>query len=178
MGLRRVAVALALVAIAGCTPVVVETPDPAAIPDGPLEAQGADATGPVVELGTGVSEGLGWRYSIYPSGDEWCTQLETAGVVVSGCGAIQPEGDDAFGSVSHGEPAPGVFPIDGIVTAEIFTVSLIADDGRRLPATLMPLEPAGLEGKGFVAFVPPDTTITHLQALAMSGEILQTYELP
>jgi hypothetical protein len=64
------------------------------------------------------------------------------------------------------------------VTGEIVTVSLIAEDGRRMPATLMPLEPAGLEGQAFVAFVPPDITITHLQALVLSGEILQTYELP
>ena len=178
MGVRRAALGLMLMAIAGCTAVRVETPDPAAIPDGPLEAQGADATGPVVELGSGVSEGLGWRYSMYPTGDDWCTQLETGGVVVAGCGAIMPEGDNAFGSVSHGEPASGVAPIDGIVTEETATVWLLADDGRRMPATLMPLDPAGLEGQAFVAFVPADTTITHLLALAFSGEVLETYELP
>jgi hypothetical protein len=179
MGVRRAAVALALVAITGCTAVRVETPDPAAIPDGPLEAMAGDATGPVVELGSGVDAGLGWRYAIYPSGDDWCTQLEMIEFTAAGCGDILPVDGAAFGGVGRGEPrANGVTPIDGIVTAEIFTVSLIADDGRRLPARLLSLGPAGLEGQAFVAFVPPDTTITHLQALAMSGEILQTYELP
>jgi hypothetical protein len=177
--MRRAALAVMLVATAGCTAVRVETPDPAAIPDGPLEAKGGEATGPVVELGSGVSEGLGWRYAIYPSGEEWCTQLETVAFTAAGCGDILPADDAAFGSVGRGEPqANGVTPIEGIVTAEIVTVSLIAEDGRRMPATLMPLEPAGLEGQAFVAFVPQDITITHLQALVMSGEILQTYELP
>ena len=171
--------ALALVTLTGCTAVRVETPDPAAIPDGPLEAMGGEATGQVVELGSGVSEGLGWRYAIYPSGDEWCTQLEMIEFTAAGCGDLLPADDAAFGSVGRGEArANGVTPIDGIVTAEIVTVSLIAEDGRRMPATLMPLEPAGLEGQAFVAFVPPDITITHLQALVISGEILQTYELP
>lgn len=177
--MRRAALVLMLVAIAGCTAVRVETPDPAAIPDGPLEAMGSDATGPVVELDSDVSAGLGWRYAIYPSGDEWCTQLEMVEFTAAGCGDLLPVDGAAFGSVGRGEPrANGVTPIDGIVTAEIFTVSLIAEDGRRMAARLMPLEPAGLDGQAFVAFVPADITITHLQALAMSGEVLQTYELP
>ena len=177
--MRGGALALMLVAITGCTAVPVETPDPAAIPDGPLEAMGDDATGPVVELGDGVGEGFGWRYAIYPSDDDWCTQLEMVEFTAASCGDIVPVDDAAFGSVGRGEPrSNGVTTIEGIVTAEIFTVSLIADDGRRMPATLMSLEPAGLEGQAFVAFVPPDTIITHLQALAMSGEVLETYELP
>ena len=177
--MRGAALALMLVAITGCTAVPVETRDPAAIPDGPLEAMGDDATGPVVELGSDVSEGLGWRYAIYPSGDDWCTQLEMVEFTAAGCGDILPVDGAAFGSVGRGEHrSNGVTPIEGIVTAEIFTVSLIADDGRRMPATLMSLEPAGLEGQAFVVFVPPDTIITHLQALAMSGEVLETYELP
>ena len=181
MGVRRsvAAIALALVATTGCTAVRVETPDPAAIPDGPLEAMGGDATGPVVELGSGVSEGLGWRYAIYPSGEDWCTQLEMVEFTGASCGDILPVDDAAFGGVGRGEPrANEVTPIEGIVTAETVTVWLVADDGRRAPAMLMPLEPAGLEGQAFVAFVPPDTTITHLQALAISGEVLETYELP
>ena len=179
MGVRRRLLGLMLVVTAGCTAVSVETPDPAAIPDGPLEAQAADATGPVVELGSGVMQGLGWRYSMYPTGDDWCTQLETVELAVSGCGDLLPKDDAAFGSVGHGDPlGGGVVPIDGIVTAETVTVWLLADDGRRMPATLMPLDPAGLEGQAFVAFVPADTTITHLLALAISGEVLETYELP
>jgi hypothetical protein len=172
-------VALVLIGITGCEVTRVETPDPAAIPDGPLEAMGDDATGPVVELGSGVIEGLGWRYAIYPSGDAWCTQLEMVEFTAASCGDIVPVDDAAFGGVGRGEAlANGVTPIEGIVTAETLTVWLIADDGRRMPATPMSLAPAGLDGQAFLAFVPPDTTITHLQALAMSGEVLETYELP
>ena len=177
--LRTHAAALLLVALAGCGVTSVETPDPAAIPDGPLEAHGAPATGPVVELGSDVSAGLGWRYAIYPSDDGWCTQLEMGSAAAAGCGDILPIGDEAFGSVGQGNAmADGVTPIEGIVTAETVTVWLLADDGRRMPVTLMSLEPAGLEGQAFLALVPADTTITHLLALAISGEVLETYELP
>ena len=171
-------VAMAL-ALGGCAVTSVETPDPAAVPTGPLEAAGGDATGPVVEVGSGQNAGLGWRYSIYPNDDEWCTQLEVVEVTVSGCGDLLPAGDRAFGSVGRGDPlAGGVTPIEGIVTEEIVTVWLLAEDGRRMPAKLMSLDPAGLDAQAFVAFVPPDATITHLLALASSGEILETYELP
>jgi hypothetical protein len=168
-----------LVVLAGCTAVRVETPDPAAVPDGPLEAQGEEATGPVVELGSGVNEGLGWRYAIYPSEDGWCTQLETAAVTASGCGDILPADDRAFGSVGRGSALTGgVIPVEGIVTAETATVWLVNEAGFRMPAKLMPLEDAGLEGQAFVGFVPPDVTISHVQAVAISGEVLETYELP
>jgi hypothetical protein len=173
------ATALTLAALTGCGVMQVETPDPAAVPDGPLEAHGAEATGPVVELGSGVSAGLGWRYAIYPSDDGWCTQLEMVDLAVAGCGDILPVGDDAFGNVGQGDPlANGVTPIEGIVTAETVTVWLLADDGRRAPATLMPLDEAGLDGGAFLAFVPPDVTLTHLLAVALNGEVLDTYELP
>jgi hypothetical protein len=177
--IRAAEVALVLVVLAGCTAVRVETPDPAAVPAGPLEAQRGDASGPVVELGSGVNAGLGWRYSIYPSGDEWCTQLETIELTVSACGAILPADDHAFGSIGRGQPLTGgVTPVEGIVTAETATVWLVNEGGFRMPAKLMSLEGAGLEGQAFVGFVPPDVTISHVQAVAISGEVLETYELP
>jgi hypothetical protein len=40
------------------------------------------------------------------------------------------------------------------------------------------LDPAGLEGVAFVGVVPEDMTVTHVQAMAASGEVLETYELP
>lgn len=173
------ALALALAALTGCGVAQVETPDPAAVPDGPLEAHGAEATGPVVELGSGVSAGLGWRYAIYPSDDGWCTQLEMVDRTVSVCGDLLPTGEDAVGSVSQGDPlAGGVTAIEGIVTAETATVWLLVQDGRRMPATLMPLEGAGLDGGAFLAFLPPDVTLTYLLAVALNGEVLDTYELP
>jgi len=149
------------------------------VPTGPLEAAGGDATGPVVELGTGQNLGLGWRYAIYPSADGWCTQLEMVEVTSEGCGDLLPADDRAFGSVGRRDPLTGgVTPVEGIVTAETVTVSLVNEGGFRMPATLMPLDEAGLDGQAFLAFVPPDVTISHVQAVAFSGEVLETYELP
>ena len=42
----------------------------------------------------------------------------------------------------------------------------------------MPLDEAGLEGQAFVGFMPAEATPTHIQAVALSGEILATYEVP
>jgi hypothetical protein len=177
---RSAIAAMLLLALTGCNVTTVETADPAAVPDGPLEAEGGDATGPVVELGSGVSEGFGWRYAVYPSGSEWCTQLEMVAVTVSGCGDILPQDDRAFGSVGVAdELAGGATPVEGIVTAETHTVWIVDENtGMRIPARLMPLEDAGLEGQAFVGFAPPDLTPTHVQAVKENGDVLETYELP
>ena len=176
---RAVTAALIPVVLAGCSVASVATPDPAAVPDGTLEAAAADATGPIVAVGSGQNAGLGWRYSIYPSGDEWCTQLEFVEFAAAGCGDLLPADGDAFGSVGRGEVlGEGVTPIEGIVSGETVTVSLVNEAGFRMPAQLMSLEEAGLEEQAFIAFVPPDVTFTHVQALASSGEILETHELP
>ena len=180
MGVARDLVVTALaVVLAGCTVATVETPDPAVAPSGPLEARAGDPTGPLVELGSGMDAGLGWRYVIYPSGDEWCTQLELVEVTGGGCGDLLPREGKAFGSVGEGQPLEGgVIVIDGIVSPDTATVWLVNEEGFRAPARLMSLDEAGLEGQAFIAFVPPEFTITHLQALAFSGEVLETYELP
>ncbi|HEY8170402.1 MAG TPA: hypothetical protein VIH24_04795 [Candidatus Limnocylindria bacterium] len=177
---RRAAVAaLTLAVLTACNVAPVDTPDPAAVPSGPLEAHGAGATGPIVEVGSGTNLGVGWRYAIYPSEDAWCTQLETVGVATAGCGDILPQGERAFGSVAREGPhAGGVTSVDGVTVSETATVWLITESGQRSPATLMPLEEAGLDGQAFIGFVPPDITITHVMSIALNGEILETYELP
>lgn len=179
---RAVAVAaMLLMGLVACDVASVETPDPAAVPSGEPVAVGAEATGPVTLVGEGQSASLGWRYVTYESADGWCTELQLVEVASTGCGPdlLPPEGD-SFGSVSVGEPlANGVTPVDGIVSAEIFTVWIMEErTGGRFPATLMPLDDAGLEGQAFVGFAPADMSPTHIQALARSGEILQTYEVP
>jgi hypothetical protein len=164
--------------VSACAIATVETPDPAAIPTGSLEVRGPEPTGPVVEVGSDNTLGYGWRYAVYPSDDGWCTQLETGIVTTTGCGEILPAGGRAFGSVAVGDPLPGGETIvDGITSPETATVWLIADAGR-LPATLMSLEEAGLDGQAFVGFLPPDVAITHVMAVAFNGEVLETYELP
>ena len=170
-----VALVLAALVLAACDVATVETPpDPAAIPSGTIEPAGDDATGPVVELGSGTTGEIGWRYSIYPSGDAWCVQLETATAHSALCGDPLPEEGKAFGLVAESEGQV----VDGTVSAETHTVWLVEERGGRVPALTMPLEGAGLEGKAFVGFVPDEMTLTHLQAVASSGEVLETYELP
>jgi hypothetical protein len=166
-------VAAAVLVLAGCQIVEVETPDPASIPAGSIQPQGAAPTGPVLELGSGVSSGIGWRYSVYPSDDGWCTQLETVSATTTGCGDLLPEEGRAFGGVSHGGPM-----VDGIVTEETATVFLILNGVGRTPATLMSLEDAGLEGQAFVGIAAADANVTHVQAVKFNGDVLETYELP
>ena len=178
---RAVAVAaILLVVLVACTVVEVETPDPAAVPSGEPVALGGDPTGPVTLLGSGESSGVGWRYVIYESDDGWCTELQMSEVTSTGCGPDLLPPDGAFIG-SAGALAPlesGVTPVEGVVSNDIVTVMIIDEEKGRLPATLMPLDDAGLEGKAFVGFMPADGTPTHIQAVALSGEILQTYELP
>ena len=174
----RLAAGAVAVMLAACQIVQVETPDPAAVPSGSLVPHGPEATGPVVEIGSGQAEGVGWRYAVYPSADGWCRQLETVGVAQTGCGDPLPAADRAFGGVGENE-AGSVRAVDGFVTQDIATVWVVeADSGRRFPALLMPLDDAGLEAQAFIAFLPEDMDVTHLLALRMSGEIVETYELP
>jgi hypothetical protein len=180
--LRPIVAGLAVAVIgSACTVATVETPDPAAVPSGEPVAIGESATGPVTLVGDGQAIDLGWRSVIYESADGWCLELQLVEVTSTGCGPdpLPPDGD-AFGSVSVGEPlSNGVTPVEGIVSPEIFTVFLVdAETLERQPAPLYPLEEAGLEGQAFVGFMPADGTVTHIQALAPSGEILQTYEVP
>ena len=171
---RRAAPALVALALVACDVAIVETPDPAAIPSGTIEPAGDDATGPVVELGSGTTGDVGWRYSIYPSGAAWCVQLETANAHSALCGDPLPDDGQAFGLVAENDGQV----VEGTVNDETHTVWLVEERGGRVPATMMPLEDAGLEGKAFVGFVPEGMTLTHLQAVAPSGEVLETYELP
>ena len=169
----RIAGLLLATVLVGCQIVQVETRDPAAIPSGSLGAQGAEPTGPLVEVGSGTMSGIGWRFVVYPSEDGWCRQLETGTATMAGCGDPLPEEGSAFGGVGHSGPT-----VEGIVTAETATVWVIAEGGGRLPATLMPLEEAGLEGQAFVGILPADEVATHLQAVKFNGDVLETYELP
>jgi hypothetical protein len=174
----RLASALLALIAAGCSVASVETPDPAAIPSGSIEAHAAAATGPIVEVGSDRTLGIGWRFSVYPSDDGWCTQLETGIVTRAGCGEILPEEGRAFGSVGNDDPLEGgVTVIEGIASPETATVWLIAEGGRS-PAALMSLEEAELDAQAFVGFAPADVVVTHVMAVAFNGEVLETYELP
>lgn len=180
-GVRTVGVgATLLVIVSACTPTVVDLPDPEDIPSGEPVAIGTEATGPVTELDRGRTFDLGWRYVIYESAEGWCTELQMVEVTSTGCGPdpLPPEGEH-IGSVSVGQPLEnGATPVYGIVSEEIHTVWIIDQQVGRIPAIPLPLDETGLEGQAFVGFMDPDGTPTHIQALARSGEVLQTYEVP
>lgn len=174
---RAALLAAATLLLVACQPAEVEetpTPDPAAIPSGSPEAQGAIATGPIVELGSGVMSGLGWRYVAYPSDTGWCTQLETAGAVESACGVGAPEEGSAFGFVGeHGRV------IHGIATADATTVWLVVNNTPTVPAVLMSLSDAGVAGGvAFVGVAPTGAEVSHVMAVRLNGEVLGTLELP
>ena len=169
-------VALVAAFLLGCTFAPGESVDPAAVPSATLIPRGEGrATGRVRELGSGTTQGIGWRYSIYESADGWCQQLETASAARVGCGDPLPVGDAAFGGIGSTEGGP----VDGIVSEDLATVWLVdSRSSARVPAQMMSLEPAGLAGSAFIGFAPVDIQVSHLQAVALSGEILETYELP
>lgn len=177
MRVRASLLAVAVVLLAGCQADPIEetpTPDPAAIPSGSPQAIGATATGPIVELGSGVTSGLGWRYLAYPSDAGWCAQLETAAVTETDCGGLAPDAGSAFGSVSQNGRV-----IHGIATPDATTVWLVVDNTPTVPAFLMPLSEAGLEGGvAFVGIAPTGTEVTHVMAVKFNGEVLGTHELP
>jgi hypothetical protein len=178
--IHRGAVVLAATVLAACTAVTVETPDPGAIPSGEPVAKGGSApTGPIAVLDSDQVAGIGWRFLIYESAEGQCLQFETNDLAQTGCGDLLPGEDSAFGSVSSGDSDAGLRPIHGLVSADIATVFLVdSETQERVPAKLLPLDEAGLEGQAFIGFQPDGLTITHLLALRRSGEIVETYELP
>ncbi len=163
--------------LAACQPAEVEetpTPDPAAIPSGSPRALGATATGPIVELGSGVLTGLGWRLLAYPSDAGWCTQLETAASIETDCAGVVADEGSAFGSVGRTGRV-----VHGIVTGDATTVWLVINNTPTVPAVLMPLSEAGLEGEvAFVGIAPTGAEVTHVMAVKFNGEVLGTRELP
>lgn len=179
---RSVSAALAgLLLLAGCgltDPVVVGTPDPAAVPSGALEAHGEPATGDITELGSGRLIDRGWRYSIYPSAQGWCTQLELVEITQAGCGDVLPNAEEAIGRFGVGEIGDGLTAVEGVASEEVATVWVVMASSLRVPAVLMPLDEIGEDGAAFLALVPAGETPTHLQAVKLNGEVLETEELP
>ena len=168
--------AIAVLLAACATPVVEATPtlDPAVMPSRSPQVIGGTATGPVVELGSAVTAGIGWRLLAYPRDERLCTQLDTAAAVESACGVLAPDEGEAFGSVNRSGRL-----IHGIATADAATVWLVVNNTPAVPAVLMPLAEVGLDGAiAFVAVLPTGTEASHVMAVRMNGEVLGTRELP
>ena len=170
--------------LAGCGIARVDgQPDPAEIPSGPLRAIAGEAAGPITEVGSGRTLGVGWRYAIYDSGDGICTQLELASVTSAGCGSLPlVPAESIFGGVgSNGDGgAASEFPapVDGIVNNRVAAVWLVTDSGGRVPTTLMPLAGAGHDAKAFVGFTPAGEAAVGVVAVGAAGQVLETFDLP
>ena len=174
--LRMLVPVLAFV-LAGCALVREVDRDPAAIPAGPLEALGGEATGPVIELGSGRTFGVGWRYSIYESEEGWCTQLETVTVTSSSCGPLAPV-DSVFGGVGFGGTSDGPAPLEGIVSPEVAEVWIETSTGEQIETRLMSLAEAELDGNAFVGFAPENVTVRSVAAVDADGQVLEVWDAP
>jgi hypothetical protein len=174
---------LLVIGLVGCGLARVDGgPDPAEIPSGPMEAIGAEAIGPVTEVGSGRTLGIGWRYAIFESADGTCTQLELASVTSSGCGPLPllAEGS-VFGGISGGggsDPGVGPTPYDGVVSSDVAEVWLQTGSGGRIATTLMSLGEAGFDAKAFVGFAPEKQSVTGVVAVDAAGDVLETFDLP
>lgn len=159
--------------LAGCGPAEPdETGQPTAT---------AEPTPELVEVGAGSVLESEWSYAVGTQDDGTCTRLAVSGTTSTRCGDLLPPPDVAFGEVGRG-PAEydDAHVVDGFVTDEALTVWLIGDGGQyRIPAVMMPLDGVGIEGaQAYVGFARADVTLTHLQAVALNGDVLQTVELP
>lgn len=143
------------------------------LPLGPPTPKGVAATGPIIVLGSGMIDNLGWRLSVYESVDGWCRQLEVGRGAVGACGdppglapgeLIRVEG----GGSGRGEPDHWT----GVVTAEAAQLWLEAESDQRFAGTLLELKRAGFEDMIFVVFVPAGTAVRSLIASDGNGEII------
>jgi hypothetical protein len=66
-----------------------------------------------------------------------------------------------------------------MVTPDATTVWLVVNNTPTVPAILMPLSEAGLDGDvAFVGIAPTGAEVTHVMAVRLNGEVLGTEELP
>lgn len=133
-----------------------------------------EAVGPVIEIGRGESLGVAWRYSVYESTMGVCVRLELAagGEGVScggGLGVDQARGAISLMGVGSGTGTPS--QVEGFATDEVAAV-WIETNGGRVPATLMSLGPAGLDGQIFLALIPGDRMMEAAVAIDAEGNEL------
>jgi hypothetical protein len=167
----------ALIGLSACGLVLVDQPDPGGIPAGQPQAMpGApEPIGPVVEIGSGRSLGFGWRYTVYRTNDGVCSQLELGNGGGSGCGAL-PAAGQVFGMIGSGSSSGGPTTVEGMVAADVASVEVRLVGGGEVEVALMSLEPAGLDGKAFIAIAPAGTEVEAIAALDDDGELIETFE--
>jgi hypothetical protein len=132
--------------------------------------------GPKVEIGRGESLGIAWRYVVYQSDVGICTEVQLgSGGSSSSCGGAPP-GQGQAGSaialmgISSGTGSPTT--IEGFATDEVEEVWIELTDGDRVPATLMALAPAGVDGQVWLAYVPAGRLLQQVVAIGADGDVL------
>lgn len=163
-----IAITLGLAGCADSDPEATPTPSPS--PAAELTQVGS---GPVLD-----SE---WSYAVGAEGDQVCTRLEVADATSTRCGELLPGGDAFVGELGYGPNAyDEAHVVEGFIRDDVVTVWLIGAGGQyRIPAVVMSVDDAGIEdGRAFVGFGRADVELTHLQAVAVNGDVLQTIELP
>jgi hypothetical protein len=173
--MRAFVAVLGVLVMTGCWTTSIGSPDIGAIPTGPVQAGGPQARGPITVVGTGRSEGTGWRYSTYESAGGMCVQLEVANLASTGCGDLLPIETSAFGSVSLNDVATPARNVEGIVSGDVATLYLEQTNGQRLPIDLMSLAAAGYEEQAFVLFLPDSASPDQLVAEDADGTRLGTF---
>jgi len=130
-----------------------------------------EAIGPIIEIGSGQVGGAAWQYSVYESDAGTCTRVEfpdsTSETCGPGLGLMPGDRQMSLSGVGTGTGMPT--QIEGFATADVAEVWLETDAGR-VPATLMALAPAGLDGQAFLAFVPPGQAVSAVFALDADGD--------
>jgi hypothetical protein len=175
--IRPLVAALGLLLMTGCWATSIGSPDIGAIPTGPPPEGGPQAQGPITVVGTGRSEGIGWRYSTYEAADGMCVQLEITNLASTSCGDLLPIEGSAFGSVGANDLATTARNVEGIVSSEVAQLYLELTDGQRLPIQLLSLEAAGYDDQAFVYFLPDAARPSQLVAEDAGGEPLGTFEI-
>jgi hypothetical protein len=172
------ALGVMLLAACGLLPVVQDPEQPM----GPIRGMELDMqpVGPVVEIGRGESVGISWRYTVHESALGTCTSVESDGQVggTSCGGTLGPEPPGAVLSLMSWGTSTG-FPstVEGFAAEEVATAWIRLETGGRAPATLMSLEPVGMDGQLFYAVIPAGQGLNEVVALDEQGEVLATEPL-
>jgi hypothetical protein len=176
--LAALALALAF-AMAGCAIARVEEADVGEIPDGPptVVGGGFEPISDIFVVGTGRTNGVGWRYSAFESTEGWCTQFETARFASSGCGDFDEPADSPFRTIGIGESGAGFLVVDGVVTSDVEQVWIETAAHGRLPAQLLALRPAGMDAQAFVVITSDAVRPVRAIAIGADGQVLETAEL-
>lgn len=146
-----------------------------------LPGQLADApAGPHVELLTATVAGQDIEIVMQRDAEGACLAIRRPPGSSTACGAVAG-GDGAFGSTfgvvlldTPPSPDPSApLAVSGLVTAEVDSVRLELEGGSTARAVMFPLAPAGVEGSGFVIYVPADARQQSLVAFDADGEELE-----